>query len=153
MMQDVLDGGTGNIIRRLGFDLPAAGKTGTTDDFRDAWFTGFTPTLSVSVWTGYDRSESLRNPNGQGLTGSRAAAPIWADFMIKATEGEPKREFPIPADIRFEHVDPVNGCRVFSPAPQDIYVALRKGQSICQEDSVEEVLLDENLSDLLHDVE
>ena len=128
MMRGVLTAGTGRIARRMGFDLPAAGKTGTTDDFRDAWFTGFTPTLSVSVWVGYDRGISMRDVNGVGITGGRGAAPIWADFMIKATSGEPPREFTVPSDIRFETVDPVSGEIADEWTRSPVQVALRSGQ-------------------------
>jgi penicillin-binding protein 1A len=128
MMRGVLTAGTGRIVRRMGFDLPAAGKTGTSDDFRDAWFTGFTPTLSVSVWVGYDRGISMRDVNGVGITGGRGAAPIWADFMIKATSGEPPREFTVPSDIRFETVDPVSGEIAGQWTRSPVRVALRSGQ-------------------------
>jgi penicillin-binding protein 1A len=129
MMRGVLTAGTGRIIRRMGFDLPAAGKTGTTDDFRDAWFTGFTPTLSVSVWVGYDRGISMRDVNGVGITGGRGAAPIWADFMIKATSGEPPREFTVPSNIRFETVDPISGEIASQWTRSPVKVALRSGQT------------------------
>ncbi len=128
MMRGVLTAGTGRIARRMGFDLPAAGKTGTTDDYRDAWFTGFTPTLSVSVWVGYDRGISMRDVNGVGITGGRGAAPIWADFMIKATSGEPPREFTVPPDIHFETVDPVSGEIAAQWTRSPVKVALRSGQ-------------------------
>ena len=128
MMQGVLTAGTGRIVRRMGFDLPAAGKTGTTDDFRDAWFTGFTPTLSVSVWVGYDRGISMRDVNGVGITGGRGAAPIWADFMLKATSGEPPREFIVPSDVHFETVDPASGETAGQWTPNPVRVALRSGQ-------------------------
>jgi len=128
MMRGVLTAGTGRIVRRMGFDLPAAGKTGTTDDYRDAWFTGFTPTLSVSVWVGYDRGISMRDVNGVGITGGRGAAPIWADFMIKANSGEPPREFTVPSNIRFETVDPVSGEIAGQWTRTPVKVALRSGQ-------------------------
>ena len=128
MMRGVLTTGTGRIVRRMGFDLPAAGKTGTSDDFRDAWFTGFTPTLSVSVWVGYDRGLSMRDANGVGITGGRGAAPIWADFMIKATGGEPHREFSVPSDIHFETVDSVSGEIAGHWTRSPVQVALRSGQ-------------------------
>jgi penicillin-binding protein 1A len=128
MMRGVMTAGTGRIVRRMGFDLPAAGKTGTTDDFRDAWFTGFTPTLSVSVWVGYDRGISMRDVNGVGITGGRGAAPIWADFMLKATSGEPPREFAVPPNIRFETVDPVSGEIAGQWTRSPVRVALRSGQ-------------------------
>jgi len=128
MLQGVLTAGTGRIVRRMGFDLPAAGKTGTTDGFRDAWFTGFTPTLSVSVWVGYDRGISMRDVNGVGITGGRGAAPIWADFMLKATSGEPPREFTVPSDVHFETVDPVSGKIAGQWTQNPVRVALRSGQ-------------------------
>jgi penicillin-binding protein 1A len=128
MMRGVLTSGTGKVVRRLGFDLPAAGKTGTSDDFRDAWFTGFTPTLSVSVWVGYDRGMSMRDVNKIGITGGRGAAPIWAEFMIKATNGEPPREFTVPSDIHFETVNPINGEIAGQWVPNRVKVALRSGQ-------------------------
>jgi penicillin-binding protein 1A len=112
----------------MGFDLPAAGKTGTSDDYHDAWFTGFTPTLCVSVWVGFDRGVGMHDANGKGITGARAAAPIWADFMLKATSGEPPREFTIPSDIRFHKVDPVTGSAAFDWMPNALRVALREGQ-------------------------
>jgi 1A family penicillin-binding protein len=128
MMRGVLTSGTGKVVRRLGFDLPAAGKTGTSDDFRDAWFTGFTPTLSVSVWVGYDRGMRMRDANGVGITGGRGAAPIWAEFMIKATNGEPPREFSVPSDIHFETVDAISGEIAGQWTSNRVKVALRSGQ-------------------------
>jgi penicillin-binding protein 1A len=128
MMRAVLDEGTGNVIRQMGFHLPAAGKTGTTDEFNDAWFTGFTPTLSVSVWVGFDRGMSLRDPQGRGITGGRGAAPLWAEFMRKATEGEPQREFTVPSDIRFVQVIPTTGQPVLPWGPRGMDVALREAQ-------------------------
>jgi 1A family penicillin-binding protein len=130
MMQGVLEQGTGASIRRLGFDLPAAGKTGTTDDFHDAWFTGFTPTLSVSVWVGFDRETSLRDVRRVGITGERGAAPIWADFMKKATGGEPPRAFSIPSDIRFERVNPSTGFAANAGTSNAVRVALRSQQFV-----------------------
>jgi 1A family penicillin-binding protein len=127
MMRGVIDEGTGAVVRRLGFSLPAAGKTGTTDDYRDAWFTGFTPNLSASVWVGFDRGTGMRDSQGRGITGGRGAAPIWADFMVKATDGEPPREFSIPDDIRFEKVNPVSGAVAGIWTRQPMPVALRTG--------------------------
>jgi penicillin-binding protein 1A len=117
----------------MGFDLPAAGKTGTSDDYHDAWFTGFTPTLCVSVWVGFDRGVGMHDTNGKGITGARGAAPIWADFMLKATSGEPPREFTIPADIRFHKADPVIGSAAYDWMPNALRVALREGQELASE--------------------
>ncbi|MGD8263119.1 MAG: PBP1A family penicillin-binding protein [Desulfobacterales bacterium] len=130
MMQGVLNAGTGSIVRRLGFKLPAAGKTGTTDDYHDAWFTGFTPNLSASVWVGFDRGVGLRDARGKGITGGRGAAPIWADFMIKATDGEPPREFTIPENIRIKNLDPTTGAVADDWTSNPIRVALRTGQAL-----------------------
>ncbi len=153
MMKGVVDTGSGRSVRTLGFKRPAAGKTGTTNDYKDAWFTGFTPSLSVSVWTGYDKKERLLDKGGVGITGGRGAAPIWADFMIRALRGEPERDFPIPSAIRFETVDITTGCPsppVPAPAgglpdavdPENfpartvktLSVALKQGQPTCPED-------------------
>ena len=130
MMRGVVNEGTGVAVRRLGFKLPAAGKTGTTDDYRDAWFTGFTPTLSVCVWVGYDRGAGMRDTRRRGITGGRAAAPIWADFMIQATSGEPPRDFIVPSGIRFEKVDPTTGSMADSWTLHPMQVALRTGQTL-----------------------
>ena len=132
MMRGVIDEGSGAVVRRLGFNLPAAGKTGTTDDYRDAWFTGFTPNLSVSVWVGFDRGAGMRDSRNIGITGGRGAAPIWADFMTRATDGEPPREFLIPADIRLEKVNPVSGSVAGAGTEQPMQVALRVGQDTIQ---------------------
>jgi len=141
MMRGVVNEGTGSIVRRLGFDLPAAGKTGTTDGYYDAWFTGFTPTLSTSVWVGYDKGEGLWDTQGSGITGGRGAAPIWADFMIKATDGEPHREFAIPPDIRFVKVDSITGYKANDSTLNPVRIALREGQKV-----YENILQDETLN-------
>ncbi len=144
MMRGVVDKGTGAVVRRLGFDLPAAGKTGTTNNYKDAWFIGFTPTLSSSVWVGYDRGEGMRDTRDVGITGSRGAAPIWADFMIKATQGEPAREFSIPPGIRFEMIDPITGRAETYLTPKPLRVALREGQTISNDVNGDEGLYDSN---------
>jgi penicillin-binding protein 1A len=78
MLQDVVDEGTGGRVRSY-YHLPAAGKTGTTNDFADAWFIGFTPALTAGVWVGFDNKVvHFTNWDGQG---GRAAAPIWGRFM------------------------------------------------------------------------
>ncbi len=110
MMKSVIQRGSGRSIRKSGFNRPAAGKTGTTDHYKDAWFTGFTPTLCTTVWTGFDKKKTLIDINHVGITGGRSAAPIWADFMTKALKSEPERDFPIPDNIRFEKVDTRTGC-------------------------------------------
>ncbi|WP_319405126.1 PBP1A family penicillin-binding protein [uncultured Desulfosarcina sp.] len=127
MMAGVIDEGTGNVVRRMGFALPAAGKTGTTNDYNDAWFTGFTPNLSTSVWVGFDRGQGMRDKNGAGITGGRGAAPIWAQFMKQATEGEPPRTFMAPPDIYFKKVNPETGSLAGFWTRNPVTVAMRKG--------------------------
>ena len=129
MLQGVLDRGSGAVVRRLGFTLPAAGKTGTTNSFKDAWFTGFTPTLCTSVWVGFDKERPLRDKNGVGITGGRGAAPIWTHFMKQAIEGEPTREFAIPEDIHMEIIDPQTGRPPDDLSRETIEVALTEDQT------------------------
>jgi len=93
MLQSVMDHGTGYPARARGFTAPAAGKTGTMDDYMDAWFVGFVPSLTCGVWVGYDE----KRPIGPGMTGARAALPAWTDIMIGATRGRPVEYFPVPA--------------------------------------------------------
>jgi penicillin-binding protein 1B len=92
MMRSVIDEGTGAGARAAGFALDAAGKSGTTNDLRDAWFVGFTPELLAVVWVGYDDNREI------GLSGSQAALPIWSSFMRRALSGHPNAPFEPPAD-------------------------------------------------------
>ncbi len=134
MMKSVIDRGSGSSVRKLGFDRPAAGKTGTTDGFNDAWFTGFTPTLCTSVWTGFDKRKKMLTRNGAGITGGKAAAPIWAEFMTGALKDQPKRDFTIPESIRFQKVDTTTGCPAKGDEKQEVYeVALKKDQNPCSD--------------------
>ncbi|MBI3539424.1 MAG: PBP1A family penicillin-binding protein, partial [Candidatus Eisenbacteria bacterium] len=93
MLQSVVDHGTGFPARARGFTAPAAGKTGTMDEYMDAWFVGYIPSLVCGVWVGYDEKRTI----GPGMTGARAALPAWTDFMIGATRGKPVEDFPVPA--------------------------------------------------------
>jgi 1A family penicillin-binding protein len=136
MMKAVVETGSGRRIREHGFTRPCAGKTGTTDNYNDAWFTGFTPALSTSVWVGFDRKQRLSDANGIGITGGRGAAPIWADFMTQALAGEPERNFPVPGTIRFEKVDPKTGCRISQRDPRPgIVIAVKRDQTLCRENA------------------
>ncbi len=93
MLQSVMDHGTGFPARAMGFLNPAAGKTGTMDEYNDAWFVGYTPSVVCGVWVGYDE----KKPIGPGMTGARAALPAWTEFMVGATRGRPVEDFPVPA--------------------------------------------------------
>jgi penicillin-binding protein 1A len=95
MLADVINRGTGSRARAEGFTLPAGGKTGTTDDYKDAWFIGFTPSLVAGVWAGFDEPRTIA-PNGYA-TG--LVVPIWAKFMREATKGHPAKWIPTPRNI------------------------------------------------------
>lgn len=95
MLESVVQHGTGRQVRAL--ERPAAGKTGTTNDFHDAWFIGYTPEIVAGVWVGFDNQASL----GRRESGGRVAAPIWLAFMDEALHGQPVTDFPIPPGIRF----------------------------------------------------
>ena len=103
IMQDVVESGTGRRVKSIG--RPVAGKTGTTNDVRDAWFMGFTPSLITGVWVGFDQERSL----GHQEVGGRAAAPIWLYFMSQSLAGQPIETFPVPEGIVFVKVNPKTG--------------------------------------------
>ncbi len=113
MLQDVIDGGTAWKARQLGFRLPAAGKTGTTNDYRDAWFVGYTKSLVSGVWVGYDTPKPI-------LPGAAYAAdvavPLWARFMVKATANDEPEAFTAPRGVvavqicRLSGKRPAGGC-------------------------------------------
>ena len=109
LMCDMLKGvvsdprGTGWRLKQL--KRPLAGKTGTTNDQADAWFLGFSPDIATGVWVGHDESHVL----GKGETGSRAAAPIWVNFMRVALEDRPVRDFEVPEHIEFHRIDRATG--------------------------------------------
>ena len=99
MLKGTIERGTGVAAKALG--RPAAAKTGTTNDYSNAWFIGFTPQLATGVWVGYDRPRSL----GKDETGSRVAVPIWTTFMQSALAGMPAEDFPIPEKVVLVPVD------------------------------------------------
>jgi penicillin-binding protein 1B len=99
MMRSVINEGTGASARANGFTLDAAGKTGTTNDLRDAWFVGFTPELLTVVWVGFDDNQPV------GLSGSQAALPIWTDYMKRALAGHPNMTFQLPDGITSVEID------------------------------------------------
>ncbi|PKN18701.1 MAG: penicillin-binding protein [Deltaproteobacteria bacterium HGW-Deltaproteobacteria-6] len=115
VMQDVVESGTGRRVKSIG--RPVAGKTGTTNDIRDAWFIGFTPSLITGVWIGYDQEKSL----GKQEVGGRAAAPVWLYFMEKALANAPVEAFPAPEGIVFVKVDHKSGRPTQASGPGTIY--------------------------------
>ena len=106
LMKGVIENGTGRRAIRIGLKRPAAGKTGTTDDYKDAWFVGYTPRLATGVWVGFDDSQ-MKNKRSQG-EGAKAALPIWARFMIEAARG-PIEDFREPAGVVFHEIDKETG--------------------------------------------
>jgi penicillin-binding protein 1A len=103
LMEGVVQYGTGWRARTLG--RPVAGKTGTTDQFMDAWFMGYTPEMITGVWVGFDEERSL----GENETGARAASPIWVAFMSKILKDKSKKDFSVPEGVEFMKVDPKTG--------------------------------------------
>lgn len=103
ILEGVVDRGTGKAIRATGYKGPAAGKTGTTNDARDAWFIGYTPELSVGVWLGFDDNKKM------GLTGGTAAAPIWGEFMSCVSKNHSLADFVPPPSVALIDVDPTSG--------------------------------------------
>ncbi len=110
MLADVVDMGTGAAVRSLGVRFPAAGKTGTTDDFKDAWFVGFSSSMVVGVWVGFDKPATI----GQDGYGARYALPIWADFMSRTARLSKPGEFRVPTTV-----DAVRLCRASHLLPRD----------------------------------
>lgn len=125
LLKAVIEDGTAKSARFLGFNRYAAGKTGTTNDSRDAWFIGFTPQLVAAVWVGFDDNRTMRDTAGRDITGARAALPVWVAFMKAALRGEINKDFPIPPGIIFENVNPATGKIVPFDEVESIRVALR----------------------------
>jgi penicillin-binding protein 1B len=123
MLEQVINHGTGAGARRMGFKRPAAGKTGTTNDSKDAWFAGFTPNLLAVVWAGFDKKEEL------GLTGAQAALPIWTDFMMAATASRPATDFTPPPGIVIEKIDRVTGYKAGPNCPSVITGVFPEGMA------------------------
>ncbi|MDK9716544.1 MAG: PBP1A family penicillin-binding protein [Trichlorobacter sp.] len=104
MLKDVLMSGTARGLKKFSQKYPAAGKTGTTNDYHDAWFIGYTPQLVAGVWVGHDQPKS----GGKGFTGGAVAAPIWERFMRQALVGKPATDFVRPDSVVSVTIDPTN---------------------------------------------
>jgi penicillin-binding protein 1B len=128
MMRSVLNEGTGAGARALGFTLDAAGKTGTTNDLRDAWFAGFTPELLTVVWVGFDDNQPV------GLSGAQAALPIWTQFMRTALAGRASVPFEVPEGITFVEIDAETGKLAAPTCPKvmsESFIAGTEPTQIC----------------------
>ncbi len=104
ILEGVVVRGTGSAVRRAS-NKPLAGKTGTTNDYKDAWFVGFSPDLATGVFVGFDLPQTL----GQGEAGGKVAAPIFADFMVEALKDEPGIPFRVPSGVRLVRVNAETG--------------------------------------------
>jgi 1A family penicillin-binding protein len=115
MMQDVVRRGTGRGVRSLGVSFPVAGKTGSTNNFKDAWFVGFSPTLVAAVWVGFDQPATI----GRQASGARVALPIWSDFMRRTGRIVEPGDFAVPAGLharelcQVSYLRPVDGCPTY----------------------------------------
>lgn len=130
MLKSVITSGTARSLRHWGFAQVLAGKTGTTNDFRDAWFVGYTPDFICLVWVGYDDNTSLN------MNGAQAALPIWAAFMKKALKDMPVRDFPIPAGIVTRIIDPTTGklaAETCTHRVQEVFIEGTEPQEICED--------------------
>jgi penicillin-binding protein 1A len=113
MLRDVVDRGTGTSARSLGVRGPIAGKTGTTNEYHDAWFVGFSNNLVAGVWVGFDTPA----PIGRQAYAARIAVPIWADFMKRAARSRPPKPFVIPAGLRAEELCSVSYLKPLDECP------------------------------------
>ena len=121
MLRSVIQDGTGkkaNIIQR-----PIAGKTGTTNEYKDALFIGFSPSITTGVWVGQDTFTTL----GKGETGAKAALPIWIEFMKRALHNRPIQYFDIPDDVVKVRIDPTTGLLAADKAPNAVKALFKKG--------------------------
>jgi len=126
VMRGVIDNGTGAGARARGYNAIAAGKTGTTSNYRDAWFVGFTPKLLALSWVGYDDNADMK------MSGARAALPIWTHFMKKA-EPQGSGDFTGPSDVILVKVDRITGGLLNRTCPEGIYEAFIEGTEPTQE--------------------
>ncbi|MEA3332465.1 MAG: PBP1A family penicillin-binding protein [Pseudomonadota bacterium] len=122
MLADVVKRGTGRRADRA-LKRPLAGKTGTTNDYYDAWFMGFAPQLVTGVWVGFDDLKPL----GRHETGSRTACPIWIDFMKVALDELPPENFAVPSGIVFANIDEKNGLLAVPESEKTIFECFKEG--------------------------
>jgi penicillin-binding protein 1A len=131
LLRGVVQSGTAQAIKHLGFNI--AGKTGTTDDYVDAWFVGFTPDIVVGVWTGFDDNKTM----GYGESGSKAAIPIWNEYVKEALKSYRSADFQIPQGIENVLIDKDSGL-VTSPDNTNAFLeAFVEGTSPVEESSTE----------------
>jgi membrane carboxypeptidase/penicillin-binding protein len=111
LLKGVMDRGTGAKARALGVQGPVAGKTGTTDGYRDAWFIGYTPDIAIGVWVGFDDERPIK------LTGAQAALPIWSELAVRLIPRDPE-DFETPVGVVQRKIDPKSGQLATSQCPE-----------------------------------
>jgi len=121
LMTEVVKYGTGRSVQPL--QRPVAGKTGTTNDLKDAWFIGYTPELISGVWVGFDQFQSM----GRFETGSRAAGPIWLDFMKEALKNRSVTPFSPPGGVTFAKIDPKSGKLASADTRNSVFECFKVG--------------------------
>lgn len=130
MLRDVLTIGTAKGLKKFSQQHPSAGKTGTTNDYRDAWFIGYTPQLVTGIWVGHDQPR----PGGKGFTGGAVAAPLWERFMRQALSGRPAVDFIRPDSVVTVTVDPATGYPATEECPQkqdELYITGTEPDQYC----------------------
>jgi 1A family penicillin-binding protein len=113
LMRDVVDRGTATTVRHWGVRFPAGGKTGTTNEYKDAWFVGYSSAVVAGVWVGFDQPATM----GPDAFGSRMALPIWADFMRRSARLVRPGAFPVPSGLRQEELCRVSYMRPLADCP------------------------------------
>jgi len=129
MMESVFNHGTAYGARRMGFKCPAAGKTGTTDNYTDAWFVGFVPDMVVATWLGFDTPRRI----GKGATGARVALPIWVNFM-KDVGDTTNQDFPVPDGVVKKYVCTASGLLPTKYCPrvrQEVFLKGNEPEKYC----------------------
>jgi len=123
MLESVMENGTAASSHALGLAVPAAGKTGTTDDYTDAWFIGYTPDLVAGTWVGFDKKRKI----GPNMTGAAAALPIWIDIVAAATKGKPPADFPVPSGVVSRQICAQTGLLANPACPETELELFREG--------------------------
>jgi 1A family penicillin-binding protein len=139
MLKDVMTYGTAKSLIRFGREHASAGKTGTTNNYLDTWFVGYTPQLLTGVWVGYDRPK----PIGGGLTGGAVAAPIWERFMIKNAKPKSAVDFTKPSGIASAAIDPTTGHLATATCPKkqdEFYISGTEPRTSCTKHTAEQLI-------------
>jgi len=137
LLQEVVKYGTGWRLRAL--NRPVGGKTGTSNEMRDAWFMGFTPSIVTGVWVGFDDNSRL----GKYETGSMAASPIWLYYMQEVLKGKPVEFFKVPEGIVFVNIDPVTGAIATPNSTESVLECFKQGtepKAVKKDDEIKEDL-------------